>query len=137
MGKMGAGLRRRGFTQTPARLLPLLSVLLTVALGAVPPGLAGVAPGMPEALNIPTDGIQAGAERAAGELPGRWAVTPTGGFTYALPLDIPAGRAGMQPSLALTYASGGGNGHLGVGWSLAGLSTISRCTRNLAEDGLR
>lgn len=34
------------------------------------------------------------------------------------PLDLPPGRAGMTPQLAVSYNSGGGNGWMGVGWSL-------------------
>lgn len=34
-------------------------------------------------------------------------------------LEIPAGRLGMQPNLALTYSSSGGNGWLGVGWDIS------------------
>lgn len=34
-------------------------------------------------------------------------------------LSVPAGRAGLQPELALTYSSGGGNGWTGVGWDLS------------------
>ena len=34
------------------------------------------------------------------------------------PLDIPAGRNGMQPNLTLTYNSGGGGGWLGLGWDI-------------------
>ncbi|MBO7624040.1 MAG: hypothetical protein J6S82_01890, partial [Bacteroidales bacterium] len=33
-------------------------------------------------------------------------------------LEIPAGRQGMQPNLALSYSSAGGNGWLGVGWDI-------------------
>ena len=40
----------------------------------------------------------------------------TANLTY--PLVIPAGRGGMQPNLALTYNSNGGNGWLGVGWDI-------------------
>ena len=39
----------------------------------------------------------------------------TGRAATAVPLIIPPGRAGMQPSLALSYSSSGRNGWLGVG----------------------
>ena len=41
----------------------------------------------------------------------------------------------MQPKLSLVYASGGGNGLLGPGWSISGLSSIARCPRTWAQDG--
>lgn len=40
----------------------------------------------------------------------------TANLTY--PLVIPAGRAGMQPNLSLTYNSSRGSGWLGVGWDI-------------------
>ena len=40
----------------------------------------------------------------------------------------------MQPDLSLNYTVGG-NGPLGVGWSLGGLSSIRRCTANLEPGG--
>ncbi|WP_235592866.1 SpvB/TcaC N-terminal domain-containing protein [Leptospira interrogans] len=44
-------------------------------------------------------------------------------LTY--PIHTPSGRAGVEPKLNLTYSSTGGDGWLGVGWSL-GLGSITR-----------
>jgi RHS repeat-associated protein len=41
----------------------------------------------------------------------------------------------MAPNLALSYDSASGDGYLGRGWRLQGLSRIHRCGRNLAMDG--
>ena len=40
----------------------------------------------------------------------------TAELTY--PIELPQGRHGMQPNVDLHYSSAGGNGVLGVGWSL-------------------
>lgn len=42
-----------------------------------------------------------------------------------LPIQVPGFR-GLEPSLALDYHSGGGNGIAGVGWSLRGFLYIER-----------
>jgi hypothetical protein len=68
-----------------------------------------------------------GAQTAAGHLPGEFSVDATGGATYMIPLEVPPGAAGVQPDLALLYNSRAGNGQLGVGWSVTGLSAITRC----------
>ena len=39
------------------------------------------------------------------------------GISY--PINIPAGRQGMQPSLGIQYNSGGGNSWMGLGWDLS------------------
>ncbi len=45
-------------------------------------------------------------------------------------IDVPVGRAGLQPSVGLSYSSSGGDGPVGMGWSLeTGLGVISRTTR--------
>lgn len=91
-------------------------------------------PPLPAAMPLPSNPIAVGA--SVGYLPGSWDVSPTGQFAYSIPLDVPTGRAGMQPSLSLEYSSGAGNGLLGVGWSLLGLSSITRCAKTLASDGV-
>ncbi|MCP4081153.1 MAG: hypothetical protein GY743_12985, partial [Planctomycetaceae bacterium] len=47
------------------------------------------------------------------------------------------GVAGMQPELSISYNSGGGNGPLGMGFSLGGLSAISRCPATYEQDGFK
>jgi Insecticide toxin TcdB middle/N-terminal region/Salmonella virulence plasmid 65kDa B protein/FG-GAP-like repeat len=69
-------------------------------------------------------------------LPGQFAVSPTGAATYNIPIAVPPGTAGMSPSISLSYSSQGGNGLLGVGWSLDGLLAVGRCPRTWAQDGV-
>ncbi|SMC46161.1 RHS repeat-associated core domain-containing protein [Moheibacter sediminis] len=46
----------------------------------------------------------------------------------SFPIKLPAGRAGMQPSLSVNYNSEGGNGWMGIGWDLS-VPAISIDTR--------
>ena len=72
---------------------------------------------------------------AVGSTAGSFDVSPQGAGTYTIPLTIPPGIAGMQPGLSLAYNSQAGDGLLGPGWSLQGLSAISRCGTSYAQDG--
>ena len=67
---------------------------------------------------------------------GQFSVGDSGAAHYSIPLQVPAGVAGMQPGLALNYNSQSGNGLAGVGWSLGGLSSIGRCPQSVAQDGV-
>jgi hypothetical protein len=71
-----------------------------------------------------------------GATPGTHQVTPSGAFTYSIPIAVPLGTAGIEPKLSLAYNSQGGNGLLGMGWSLAGLSVIHRCPKTVVQDGV-
>ncbi|MHB8878535.1 MAG: FG-GAP repeat domain-containing protein [Myxococcaceae bacterium] len=79
----------------------------------------------------PTEAITVGL----GDTPRTLSVSSDGEAQVEVPLWVPPGRAGVQPQLALGYGSRRGNGLLGVGWSLRGLSQITRCKRTSAQDG--
>lgn len=83
------------------------------------------------------DNIHGGAEGGiVGKTPGKHDVTSNGQFTYEIPISIPSGIGGVEPKLTIAYNSGNGNGLLGYGFDLKGLSVISRAPRNLFNDNI-
>jgi YD repeat-containing protein len=74
--------------------------------------------------------------KEVGEIPFTSAVTQTGAMTYTIPIEIYPGIKDMHPQLALSYNHLSGNGLLGVGWNLSGLSSISRTSNNLYYNNL-
>ena len=73
--------------------------------------------------------------QSASQIPGTLTVNETGAANYSIPLTLPMGIKGVEPKLALSYSSQSGNGLAGVGWSLSGLSAITRCAQNRAIHG--
>jgi len=68
-----------------------------------------------------------------GATPATFSVSDLGSAMYSIPIVVPPGRS-IQPALSLRYASSSANGALGVGWSVDGLSAISRCQKTYAQD---
>jgi hypothetical protein len=62
-------------------------------------------------------------------------VSEGGSPGYSQAIAVPAGVAGMSPKLGLSYAGGGINGPVGHGWSVQGISSITRCPASKAIDG--
>ncbi|WP_347252740.1 SpvB/TcaC N-terminal domain-containing protein [Dokdonella sp.] len=85
----------------------------------VPAAVADVAP-----AHDATVGAAAGESGVSG-----------GAAVYTIPVAVPPGRAGMQPSVSLNYSSRGGNGIAGMGWSLSASSAIHRCAQTVEQDG--
>lgn len=78
------------------------------------------------------------ADELVGTLPGEFSVDNKGSANYTLPLALPPGRSAMAPKLSINYNSAGGNGVLGLGFSLATgyPESITRGRSILARDGV-
>jgi RHS repeat-associated protein len=70
-----------------------------------------------------------------GSSDGNFRVTEQGAATYIMPISVPAGTAGVVPSVSLSYSSQAGNDIAGYGWSLGAYSAIRRCPKSLSHDG--
>ena len=86
-------------------------------------GPAAASPQSPASASSP-----AGSSAAGDLVGGAQADLFTGAFAAKYPIQVPAGRQGLGPSVALTYNSQAGNGPLGVGWNLQ-LGVIQRSTQ--------
>jgi|GEM_PF-4985956 len=72
-----------------------------------------------------------------GTLDGSLIVDGAGHSTYAISFEVAPGPRDLQPSVGIAYNSGAGNGLVGVGFGVTGLSMISRCSKTLADDNFK
>ncbi|MCG9874345.1 MAG: FG-GAP-like repeat-containing protein, partial [Leptospiraceae bacterium] len=75
--------------------------------------------------SIFTFGFILSGEKLPMALPG-YQVDSNGNLTISIPLDIPSGTNELQPELSFQYHSQMGNGYIGKGWYLTGISSIRR-----------
>lgn len=102
-----------------------------------PPALNASCPALDVANPDPLLATNERAESTAkvGKIADAFSVSSTGEAGYQLTLEVPPGRAGMEPHPSLSYDSSSGNGLVGMGFSLGGFSSITRCGSNVAQDG--
>lgn len=59
-----------------------------------------------------------------------------GQLQYTFPIALPPGIKSVAPQVNLIYSSNSTNGIAGYGWSLSGITSISRMGKNLDKDGV-
>lgn len=101
------------------------SVLLSVNRYIVVPPDEGMVGGPPMSAR----------EGVVGALPGNLNVSDMGAAVYTIPIMMPSGIGDMTPEIAITYNSQAGNGMLGWGWNISGLSSITRTGQTIYHDG--
>jgi len=62
-------------------------------------------------------------------------VNRVGQLQFSLPLDLPPGVKSVSPQVSLFYNSESGNGIAGYGWSISGITGISRTSKNVENEG--
>lgn len=70
-----------------------------------------------------------------GTTAGQFQVDAAGAADYTIPITVPPGIGGIRPQIAISYSSRAANGSMGLGFSLSGVSQISRCPATLDGDG--
>ncbi len=73
--------------------------------------------------------------KAVGATAGELNVDKSGGLNYSVPIWTTPGTAGMEPKVSLNYSSQAGAGIAGFGWSVSGVSAISRGGQTKVIDG--
>ncbi|WP_299939497.1 RHS repeat-associated core domain-containing protein [uncultured Microbulbifer sp.] len=110
-----------------------VSDIVEVAISE-PPVAIEVPPHRETALPNTATGVL--ASDRVGIVGGEFRVTESGAANYTVPIITGPASGGAVPSVALSYNSERGNGLLGMGWSISGLSAITACRRTQEEDNV-
>lgn len=66
---------------------------------------------------------------------GKIEVNAGGQLQYTLPIAVPPGIKSVSPNISLMYLSNSSNGIAGYGWTISGLTSITRTSKNIEKDG--
>lgn len=102
----------------------------------IPEGESGNQVSYVSLINSSTVNRSINTSRSVGIIPGTHGVSSSGAGTYNIPISVPPGTNELVPTISLAYSSQAGNGLLGWGWELAGLSNISRAVKNMYHDNM-
>ncbi|MEO1628355.1 MAG: SpvB/TcaC N-terminal domain-containing protein, partial [Bacteroidota bacterium] len=73
--------------------------------------------------------------RPVGATVAQASVTQSGAAKYSIPIVVPPGTNGVIPQISVEYDSHTPNGVMGQGWSIVGLSSITRAGQSIHFDG--
>ena len=108
------------------------------------PFVAKIGPGTGNSGGGPTDsnagannpsGTTAPAGKSFHDTKGNIEVNGAGQLQYTLPINLPPGVKSVAPQTSLVYVSGSGNGLAGYGWSLSGITAITRMGKSVEING--
>ncbi|RJE73822.1 hypothetical protein BGP78_17785 [Pseudoalteromonas sp. MSK9-3] len=86
-----------------------------------------------QSIQLPNNGVGTITATTGGQ----FRVDESGNATYQIPFELPVGPGGIRPSLGLGYSSSNTRqGIAGIGWSLSGISAITRCAKSRFYDDL-
>ncbi len=88
------------------------------------------------ATGLPDDPIKNVTDEKlpVGSIKGLNSVSPTGAATYSIPVALPSGTKGVEPSLSFEYNGQTTIGLMGFGWNISGLSSITRVSKDDYHD---
>ena len=132
-GNVGAR-RRLGLVTAMTAVLALVASAQVVAAESTTAEAVPAMRALRSAVDVP-DGKIVPSVAGFGRTAGTFSVSDDGAARYTVPIWVPDGRGIVEPQLSLNYDSRGGNGLLGVGFTLGGLSSIAPCARTIAQDG--
>ena len=134
MARISSRLFRRDRITAPITTLTLAAFLATMiplrlARAGIEEAQPVDTPNFAESTNGVHGGVDAAASTTKATKSRKAPVSSKGSFTRSIAIDVPPGRLGMTPSLALSYDSASvAESAVGVGWSF-GASMIARSTR--------